>query len=182
MLKRCVFASCALGALVLGSAYLDSETTASFAFGEARIIPDTSFYFDNFRFDRYPYATVVDVVAGDIVVVQIEGELTLRYIKLAGIQALDPTEQPFFGQAVELLREMILFERVKLEGDKFLRNEDATGFIEAYVWQEGRLMNAALVRNGLAVVIPYSHNIKYDNYFSGLQERARNEQLGVWAL
>ncbi len=177
MLKRHVIASLTLGALALGT-----FPAISWAFGEARMIPDTSFYFDNFRFDRYPYATVVDVVAGDVIVVQIQGHNDLRYVKLAGIEALDPTEQPFHQQAIETLRDLILFETVKLEGDKFLRNEDATGLLEAYIWLEGHQMNAVLVRSGLATVIPYSHNIKYDNYFSGLQDRARDERLGIWSL
>ena len=42
-------------------------------------------------------------------------------------------------------------------------------------------MNALLVRNGLARIAPYTHNIKYDSYFRGLEKRARQERLGIWS-
>jgi len=150
-------------------------------FGERRVVPDTPFYFDNHYFDRYPEAVVVGVVNGDTLVAQIEGEQKLRLIQLAGIQGLSPQEDPFYQQALELMRERILRRTVKLEGDKLLRNVDATGLVEAYVWLEGQQMNALLVRNGLARIAPYTHNIKYDSYFRGLEKRARQERLGIWS-
>ncbi len=153
-----------------------------FGFGEPRSVPDTSFYFDNFNFDRFPYATVGAVLSGDTVAVQIEGETHLRLVRLAGIQAPDAVDAPFDQEAVQLLRDRILFQQVKLEGDTFFRNEDGTGPVEAYIWLNGNQINAVLVRNGLATVRPYTHNIKYDNHFVGLQQRAREENLGIWSL
>ncbi|MEN9226745.1 MAG: thermonuclease family protein [Thermostichus sp. HHBFW_bins_43] len=153
----------------------------SHGFGEPRVVPDTRFYFDNHRFDRYPDAVVVRVVSGDTLVVQIEGEQKMRLIRLAGIEGLGFEESPHHEQAVELIRERILYRTVKLEGDKLLRNEDATGLVEAYVWLEGHQMNAMLVRNGLARIVPYSHNIKYDSYYRGLQEKAQQDRLGIWS-
>ncbi|MDX2272965.1 MAG: thermonuclease family protein [Cyanobacteriota bacterium] len=175
-----MFKRVALGLLTLGC-LAAAWTGKSYGFGEPRVVPDTSYYFDNWRFDRYPYATVVGVLNGDTIVAQIDGEQTLRKVRLAGIQAPLPDEQPYSRQAVELLKSKIQFQVVKLEGDKLLRDEDATDLVEAYVWLHGEQINAVLVRNGLATVVPYSHNIKYDNYFSGLQTRARDENLGIWA-
>ncbi len=178
MLKRCLLATCTLSCLAIGSLWVE----AGHSFGEPRIVPDTSYYFDNFRFDRYPYATVSGVINGNTIVAQVEGETHQRLIRLAGIEALASGDQPFQAQAVDLLRDMILYQRVKLEGDKFQRGHEVDGPVEAYVWLEGDQINAVLVRNGLATVIPYSHNIKYDNYFLGLQERARDDRRGIWSL
>jgi micrococcal nuclease len=152
-----------------------------FSFGEPRVIPDTSYYFDNIRFDRYPYATVAKVVSSDTIIVQVEGEKRMRLIRLAGIEGVPESAQPYNQQAMGLLNEMIQHQIVKLEGDKLPRNQDATELMEAYVWLNGQQINAVLVRNGLAGVVPYSHNIKYDNYFTGLQAAAQNEKLGVWS-
>ncbi|MEN9238385.1 MAG: thermonuclease family protein [Thermostichus sp. DG_1_6_bins_120] len=175
MFRRVALGSAALGLL------LTVPVMPGHGFGEPRVVPDTSFYFDNHRFDRYPDAVVVGVVDGETLVVQIEGEQKMRLIKLAGIQSLSPEETPYYEQAIELIRERILYRTVKLEGDKLLRNEDATGLVEAYVWLEGQQMNALLIRNGLARITPYSHNIKYDSYYGGLQEKARQARLGIWS-
>ncbi len=156
--------------------------TQGFGFGEPRPVPDTSYYFDNFNFDRFPYGTVGAVLSGDTVAVQIDGETQMRIVRLAGIQAPEETDAPFDSEAVQLLRDRILFQQVKLEGDTFLRNEDASGPVEAYIWLHGDQMNALLVRNGLATIRPYTHNIKYDNHFVGLERRAREESLGIWSL
>ncbi|MFQ3584285.1 MAG: thermonuclease family protein [Cyanobacteriota bacterium] len=175
MFQRVALGSAALGLL------LAVQVMPSHGFGEPRVVPDTSFYFDNHRFDRYPDAIVVRVVDGETLVVQIQGEQKMRLIKLAGIEGIRSEENPYHQQAIELMRERILYRTVKLEGDKLLRNEDATGLVEAYVWLEGHQMNAMLVRNGLARIAPYSHNIKYDSYYGGLQEKARQERLGIWS-
>lgn len=175
MFQRIALGSAALGLL------LAIPVLPSHGFGGPQVVPDTPFYFDNHRFDRYPDAVVVRVVNGDTLVVQIEGEQKMRLIRLAGIEGLSPEENPYYQQAIELMRERILYRTVKLEGDKLLRNVDATGLVEAYVWLEGHQMNAMLVRNGLARIVPYSHNIKYDSYYGGLQEKAQQERLGIWS-
>ncbi len=174
------FRRIAFGSVVVGG-LLALPVLPVHSFGERRVVPDTPFYFDNHYFDRYPAAVVVRVVNGNTLVVQIEGEQKLRLVRLAGIQGLSPEEDPFYQQAIELMRERILRRTVKLEGDKLLRNVDATGPVEAYVWLEGQQMNALLVRNGLARIIPYSPNIKYDSYFRGLEKKARQERLGIWS-
>jgi len=101
MFQRIALGSAALGLL------LAIPVLPSHGFGEPRVVPDTPFYFDNHRFDRYPDAVVVRVVNGDTLVVQIEGEQKMRLIRLAGIEGLSPEENPYYQQAIELMRERI---------------------------------------------------------------------------
>jgi micrococcal nuclease len=170
--------SCTTVPLLLGAFW----SSAGFSFGEPRIIPDTSFYFNNLQWGRYPSAVVAEVIDGNTILAQIEGELSVQVVRLAGIEKLTGSDQPFDQQAIDLMKSQILYRTVKLEGDKFARDEETSGPLEAYIWLEGVQMNGLLVRNGLATVVPYSHNIKYDNYFKGLQEQARAEKVGVWSL
>ncbi|MEN9206030.1 MAG: thermonuclease family protein [Thermostichales cyanobacterium SZTDM-1c_bins_54] len=161
-----------LGALVLSS-------TAALAFGEKRVAPDTPYYFDNIRFDRYPNARIVKIVNGHTVIAQVEDETRLRLLRLAGIEAV--TRDPYDQQAIELLQKLAQYKTVKLEGDRNPRDVTTLEPVEVYVWSEGRQMNAELVRAGLAIVPDFVSNTKYDNVFRGLQREAQQQRLGIWS-
>lgn len=178
-MKRIIIASCVLGAAVGGLWPL-----SGFGFGEPRTVPDTSFYFNNLRWGRYPSAVISRVVSPDTVIAVIEGAPGPCVIRLAGIEGPTDQERPYDQRAVELLQEKILYRTVKLEGDEFLRTDFGEGPISAYIWLEGEQMNSELLRAGLARAIPspYTPNIKYWNHFRGLEERARQEALGIWSL
>ncbi len=150
------------------------------AFGEPRIVPNFRFSFDNNYFDQYPSALVVRVLSGNRLVVQVEGEQELRIIRLAGIEALSEVAPDYDNAAVEFLQNQIQYRTVKLEGDLFQRRPDGTGPVEAYVWLEGQQLNEALVRDGLAIVEPYTHNIRRDNTLRGIQAEAQRRGSGVW--
>ncbi len=160
-----------LGALLLSSA-------AALAFGEKRVAPDTPYYFDNIRFDRYPYARIVKVVNGHTVIAQVEDETRLRLLRLAGIESA--TQDPYDQQAIELLQKLAQYKTVKLEGDRNPRDVAAVDPVEVYIWSEGRQMNAELVRAGLAIVPEFVSNTKYDNVLRGLQFQAQQERIGIW--
>ncbi len=195
LLQRSVLGLCTLGCLAAGTLW----PIPGFGFGEPRVVPDTSFYFHNYSFDRYPDATVTRILSSHLIMVQIEGEHGMRVVQLAGIEPIPETAEPFYQQAIQAMEETILHRIVKLEGDDYQRNEEVTSFVQAYVWLEGHQMNATLVRSGLAKTIPafdpaggalppitasanlYTPNIKYRNYYYGLQNRARAERLGIWS-
>lgn len=150
------------------------------AFGEPRVVPNHRFSFDNRYYDQYPSAIVVRVLSGDRIVVQIEDEPELRIIRLAGIVALDELAPQFDAAAVEFLQDQIQYRTVKLEGDVFQRQPDGSGAVEAYVWLEGEQINESLVRDGLAIVERYTHNMRRDNTLRGVQSEAQRRRNGVW--
>ena len=49
-----------------------------------------------------------------------------------------------------------------------------------YVWLDGRLFNAALIRKGFASAEFYSPNYRYQAWFERLEQRARSEGRGLW--
>ena len=49
-----------------------------------------------------------------------------------------------------------------------------------YVWLDGRLFNATLVRRGFATVEIYEPNDRYETKLRRLQRRARNADRGLW--
>ncbi len=150
------------------------------AFGEPRIVPNFRFGFQNDYFDQYPSALVVRVLSGNRLIVQVEGEPELRIIRLAGIEALSEVAPEFDNAAIEYLQSQIQYRTVKLEGDLFQRRPDGTGSVEAYVWLEGQQLNEALVRDGLAIVERYTHNLRRDNTLRGIQAEAQRRGSGVW--
>jgi len=69
--------------------------------------------------------------------------------------------------------------RIKLEFD--IEKKDRHGRLLAYVFLEnGDMVNALLVRKGLAIVLVKRPNIKYLNLLIQNQRLAMKENLGIW--
>lgn len=49
-----------------------------------------------------------------------------------------------------------------------------------YIWRDGKLFNATLIRRGLATVEIYSPNDRYEKKFRRLEAKARRAQRGLW--
>ena len=172
MLKRSVLACTVMGILT---------PTVALAYGEPRIVPDYPFYFENTVLDRYPTATVVKVLSGNEVLVQVEGEQRLRIIQLAGINTVAEYAPEIEQKAIAAIKDSLLHREIRLEGDNFQRSPAGTGEVQAYLWLNGMQMNEELIRNGLATVEGYSFNNRRDNYLRGIQEEAISNGVGVWS-
>ena len=86
---------------------------------------------------------------------------------------------PFAQQAKDYLTMLIYNKQVRLEMD--VQKKDKWKRILAYVFVDDSLfVNAAMVRQGLAVIETEPPNIKYADYFYELQQKARNEKVGMW--
>jgi micrococcal nuclease len=103
-------------------------------------------------------------------------EVTER-IRLEGIDVPDVSQHPW-GEVAKVQMEQHLHQRVLLETDA--QSRDAIGRRLAYVWQDGVLLNEALVAKGYAIVAPHSPNSKYDQRLTHAQEYARVLGLGLW--
>jgi micrococcal nuclease len=57
---------------------------------------------------------------------------------------------------------------------------DQYGRALVYVWLEGRLFNATLIRRGYATVEMYSPNDRYETKFRRLEAKARSAGRGLW--
>ncbi len=88
--------------------------------------------------------------------------------------------QPYFEEAKEFNRKMVEGKRIFLEYDQEKR--DRYFRILAYVWVDSLLVNAELLKKGLASVYIHPANSKYRNRFCSLQTQARKAKIGLWSL
>ena len=117
---------------------------------------------------------VEEVRDGDTIVLE-NGEV-VRYI---GIDTPE-RDDPFYGEATEANQEMLERGRITIEYDQDRR--DRYGRLLAYVWVDTLLLNAELIRKGLASVYLFSPNLKYRERFIALQREARQKSVGIWSI
>jgi micrococcal nuclease len=117
---------------------------------------------------------VKKVLDGDTIVLN-NGE-TVRYI---GMDAPEEGE-PFSLESTEENRRLLQGKRISLQYD--IERKDRYGRVLAYVWMDTLLVNAELVKQGLASVYLFAPNLKYHELFTSLQKQARKESLGIWSI
>ena len=83
------------------------------------------------------------------------------------------------AQAIELATQMLGGQRVTFVFDRLAGDRDSFGRLLAYVHVAGRDFNALLVELGYARVRTESKASRMATYL-GLQERAREQGLGIW--
>jgi micrococcal nuclease len=108
-------------------------------------------------------------------------------IRLIGVDAPESRktfkkEVGYYGkEAKEYLTNLLKGKRVKLEYD--VNRTDQYGRTLAYVYlQDGTFINAELVKNGYAMVMTVPPNVKYADEFVKLQQQARENNRGLWAV
>lgn len=116
---------------------------------------------------------VTKVVDGDTIA--IKGGTRVR---LLGIDAREKGEE-FYSEAKEFLESRILNKEVKLEKDA--TDKDRYGRYLRYVWLNDTLINAEIVREGLAIAEFFDPNIKYQYLIAKAEQEAINSHIGIWA-
>lgn len=82
--------------------------------------------------------------------------------------------------AMKFNRELISGKRVRLENDQ--QKRDHYGRLLAYVFLEnGDMVNALLVRKGMAHVLLTSQGLKYKDFLLDCQRNAMTERIGIWS-
>lgn len=126
-------------------------------------------------------AMVTRVVDGDTIEVEIGGrEFTLRYIGINTPETVDPRRPvECFGQeSSDFNKQLVLGKSVGLEKD--VSETDAFGRLLRYVWLNGEMVNATLVREGYAQASAYPPDVRYQDVFSSLQTEAAGAGRGLW--
>ena len=102
----------------------------------------------------------------------------MRYI---GIDApeIHPEVEAFGIEAWEANRELVEGKEVRLERD--VSQTDKYGRLLRYVWVDNLLVEAELVRQGLARAKAYPPDTKYQDYLEQMEEEAREAGRGMWA-
>jgi micrococcal nuclease len=124
---------------------------------------------------------VVRVVDGDTVAVRIEGRVEdVRYIGVDTPETVDPDEpvQCFGHRAAAFNRHLVAGRRVRLVFG--VERRDAYGRLLAYAYIGHRLVNAELLRRGLARTLAIAPNTRYQAVFARLELAAARAGRGLW--
>ncbi len=115
------------------------------------------------------------MIDGDTIT--IEGGYRVRYI---GIDApeIHPQAEPFGSEAWQANRKLVEGKEVRLERD--VSETDKYGRLLRYVWVDDILVEAELVRQGLARAKAYPPDTKYQEYLEQMQAEARETGRGMW--
>ncbi|RPI32597.1 MAG: hypothetical protein EHM70_08540 [Chloroflexota bacterium] len=123
-------------------------------------------------------ATVVRVVDGDTITVDIQGqEYKVRYI---GIDTPESTTQvePFGKEASEKNREIVEGQTLLLVQD--VSETDRFGRLLRYVFIGDTFVNYELVRQGYANAVTYPPDIRCAETFATAENEARESGAGLW--
>jgi len=119
---------------------------------------------------------VLKVYDGDSILLRFpDGRVEkVRYI---GIDAPERF-QPYHSVARKKNWELLRKGKIRLEFD--VKKRDRYGRILAYVYADKIMINAEMLRLGLARVYYDKENTRYLELFKKLEEEARKKHLGIW--
>lgn len=126
-------------------------------------------------------AIVTRVVDGDTIEVEISGrEEEVRYIGIDTPESVDPEEpvQCFAHRASDANELLVGGRRVRLRFDAERR--DVYGRLLAYVYRRETLINAVLVRRGLARTLTIAPNDSMAQMLGRLEHDAARAGRGLW--
>ena len=133
------------------------------------------------RYGETASGRVVRVVDGDTIEVRMDGATEdVRYIGVDTPETVAPDEPVgCFGHAASRFNSSeVDGARVRLVFDRERR--DQYGRLLAYVWVDGELVNAKLVRGGYARTLTIAPNTEYAGLFARLEQRAADAGRGLW--
>ena len=120
-------------------------------------------------------ARVIQVIDGDTII--IDGDYRVRYI---GIDAPEiyPETEAFGIEAWQANRRLVEGKEVRLETD--VSETDKYGRLLRYVYVGDVLVNAELVKQGLARAKAYPPDTKYQDHLEEMEAEARGAGRGMW--
>ena len=121
-------------------------------------------------------ARVTEVIDGDTIVV--EGGYRVRYIGI-DTPEVHPEVEAFGIEAWQANRRLVEGKEVRLERD--VSETDKYGRLLRYVYVDNVLVNAELVKQGLARAKVYPPDTKYQGHLEEMEAEARNAGRGMWA-
>lgn len=121
-------------------------------------------------------ATVVDVVDGDTIKVEIDGETyKVRYIGMDTPER----ERPFYAEATAKNAELVDGQTVLLVKD--VSETDKYDRLLRYVFVGDTFVNFELVNQGYAEAATFPPDVACDGMFRAAEADARSHERGLWA-
>ena len=128
------------------------------------------------RAAREGEVAVLRVIDGDTIVV-VGGE-RVRYIGV-DTPELRPVPEYYAREATRFNQQLLRDDLVRLEKD--VSERGSFGRLLRYVYVDGILVNAELLREGYATILSYPPDTRYDSCFAALEAEAQEAQRGIWA-
>jgi micrococcal nuclease len=129
-------------------------------------------------------ATVVEVVDGDTVVVDLSGQHeTLRLIGVDTPETVDPDQPPeCFGAEASAHTKELLPAGTEIRLTRDVEARDRYDRLLVYVEraEDGLFVNLDLIAGGWADDYPYPPNVAHQREFALAVSQARAEGLGLW--
>ena len=121
-------------------------------------------------------ATVTRVIDGDTIIIG-----TSHYVRYIGIDTPEvyPEREAYGMEAWRANRELVEGKKVRLERD--VSEKDKYGRLLRYVYVDEIMVNAELVRLGLAEARAYPPDTRYQEMLEQLEREARKMGRGIWA-
>ena len=121
-------------------------------------------------------AKVIQVIDGDTITVA--GGYRVRYIGIDTPEVY-PEKEAYGAEAWRANRLLVEGKEVRLERD--VSQTDKYGRLLRYVYVDDILVNAELVKQGLAEAKAYPPDIKYQDLLEAMESAAKAAGRGMWA-
>ncbi len=124
---------------------------------------------------------VTRVVDGDTIHVLLNGrDYTVRYIGMDTPETVAPGRpvEAFGKEASQRNKELVDGKTVTLEKD--VSENDRFGRLLRYVYVDGEMVNATLVKEGYATSSTFPPDVKHQQLFLQLEREARAAKRGLW--
>lgn len=131
-----------------------------------------------------PYE-IVKVVDADTLIVNIDGDhVKVRLIGINAPESVHPDYKKNTDEgaiASQWVKNLLSDEKVYLEYDE--KRLDIYDRTLAYVYLSDKetMLNAYILQEGYAQVCVFEPNVRYSEYFALIEEKAREEEKGLWA-
>ena len=115
------------------------------------------------------------IIDGDSLVVESRGDS--MEIRLIGVDAPEYRQEYSIKAKVFSLK-FCHGKKIRLEFDR--EKKDRYGRTLAYVYADGKMLNEAIVRAGLALAVRIKPNLKYSHRFNAAEKQAKEAKNGFW--
>ncbi|MCU1359597.1 MAG: putative nuclease, partial [Ilumatobacteraceae bacterium] len=132
-----------------------------------------------------PNATVIRVVDGDTVVVDIDGHAeTLRLIGIDTPETVKPNSPvECYGPEASKYTKHLLPKGTPLRLERDVEARDDYGRLLVYIYMaaDGTFVNLQLVQQGYATLLTFPPNVAHVDEFIAAARAAQQSDLGLWA-
>lgn len=164
----------------------ESDTTQSKATTNNKETDETNSSTTSNNVSNYPTfeTTVTRVVDGDTFHALINNKDEKIRLILVDTPETVKTNTPIqpLGKESSLFTKSVLKPGTKVNLELDAQERDRYGRILAYVYVNGKMLNETLLEKGLARVAVFPPNTRYVDEFREIQEKAKQQKLGIWSI